>query len=215
MGFSTLLDILGSTLVGGLLLLILIRVTLSAIQNNYDNNGERIVQRDLTAVVQQIEYDFRKIGYCAKYSNIKADTCIQNATDSTITFFTDLPTTSAPYGDSVVDKVYYYLGPKSGLSNTPNPNDRVLYRVVNNSTPMPVNMGVTLFKLTYYDSVGTVIHPTGHPPYLPYINSLQIDVSVSNSYAYYNPDNPSGTYSTAKSAFWRQIRMPVWNVTRR
>jgi hypothetical protein len=217
MGFSTLLDILGSTLVGGLLLLILIRVTLSAIQNNYDNNGERIVQKDLTAVAQLLEYDFRKIGYCAKLSNMPAskDTVIKIATDSSITFYADLPTTANSYGDSVLDKVYYYLGPKSGLSNTPNPNDRVLYRVINNGTPMAVNMGVTLFKLTYYDQYGNAITPSGNAPYSPAIASVQIDLAISNPYGYYNPDNPTGTYSTAKTAYWRQIRLPMWNYQNR
>ena len=217
MGFSSLLDILGSTIVGGLLLLILIRLTLASVQNNYDYNGERIVQRDLTAVVQLLEYDFRKIGYCAKYANLASyqDSLIQRATDTTISFYTDLPTTAAPYGDSILDKVYYYTGPTSGLSATPNPKDRVLYRVVNNGTPSAVNLGVSLFKLTYYDQYGNVIHPSGIPPYNPPIASIQIDVAVSNSYAYYDPNNPNNTYSTAKTAFWRQIRMPMANFTKR
>lgn len=217
MGFSTLLDILGSTLVGGLLLLILIKTTQQTIQNNYDYNGERIVQKDLTAVAQQLEYDFRKMGYCAKLSNMPAskDTVIKIATDSSITFWADLPTTTNSFGDSVLDKVYYYLGPKSGLSNTPNPNDRVLYRVINNGTPMAVNMGVTLFKLTYYDQNGNLITPTGNAPYSPSIASVQIDLSVSNSYAYYDPNNATNTYSNAKTAFWRQIRLPLWNFQNR
>jgi len=217
MGFSTLLDILGSTLVGGLLLIILITTTKQTIQNNYDYNGERIVQKDLTAVAQLLEYDFRKMGYCAKLSNMPAvkDTVIKIATDSSITFWADIPTTANSFGDSVLDKVYYYLGPKSGLSNTPNPNDRVLYRVINNGTPMAVNMGVTLFKLTYYDQSGNVITPTGSAPYYPAIASVQIDLSVSNSYAYYDPNNAANTYSTAKTAFWRQIRLPLWNFQNR
>jgi hypothetical protein len=217
MGFSTLLDILGSTLVGGLLLLILITTSKQTIQNNYDYNGERIVQKDLTAVAQLIEYDFRKMGYCAKLSNMPAvkDTIIKIATDSSITFWADIPTTANSYGDSVMDKVYYYLGPKSGLSNTPNPNDRVLYRVINNGTPMAVNMGVSLFKLTYYDQSGNVITPTGNAPYYPAIASVQIDLAVSNSYAYYDPNNAANTYSTAKTAFWRQIRLPLYTFQNR
>jgi hypothetical protein len=80
---------------------------------------------------------------------------------------------------------------------------------------MAVNMGVSLFKLTYYDQAGNVITPSGNAPYSPAISSVQIDISVSNSYAYYNPDNPTGTYSTAKTAYWRQIRMPLSNFQNR
>ncbi|MCB0747459.1 MAG: hypothetical protein KDC90_08340, partial [Ignavibacteriae bacterium] len=63
MGFSTLIDILGSSLIGGLILLILLRMNDSTVENSYLNSGEMIVQSNLLAVVELLEHDFRKIGY--------------------------------------------------------------------------------------------------------------------------------------------------------
>jgi hypothetical protein len=80
---------------------------------------------------------------------------------------------------------------------------------------MAVNMGVSLFKLTYYDQYGNIITPLGNAPYSPAIASIQIDLAISNPYAYYNPDYPTGTYTTAKTAYWRQIRLPMWNYQNR
>jgi len=65
MGFSSLIDILGSIVIGGLLLMILLRMNETATQNTYEYNGELTVQQNLVSTVQLIEYDFRKIGYCA------------------------------------------------------------------------------------------------------------------------------------------------------
>ena len=42
--------------------MILFRMNDTAVQNNYDMNGEKIVQQNLVDLVELIEYDFRKIG---------------------------------------------------------------------------------------------------------------------------------------------------------
>jgi hypothetical protein len=60
MGFSTLIDILGSTLVGGMLLLILLRLNDASIENTYVYGGDLMVQQNLVSVVELLEYDFRK-----------------------------------------------------------------------------------------------------------------------------------------------------------
>ena len=36
---------------------------------------------------------------------------------------------------------------------TPNPNDRILYRVVNNAPPKGANLGITHFSLLYFSVV--------------------------------------------------------------
>ena len=64
MGAATILDILGSTIVGGLLLFILFNMNNNATQNTYNFSGELILQQNLVTTVEVLEYDFRKIGYC-------------------------------------------------------------------------------------------------------------------------------------------------------
>ncbi|MHB8931345.1 MAG: hypothetical protein ACYC5R_12185 [Melioribacteraceae bacterium] len=205
MGFSTLLDIMGSVLGGGILLLILLRMNATAIQNNYEYSGERIVQQNLVEVVNLIEYDFRKIGYCNDWTKTPDPSlAIIHADSNSISFLTDIVTPNNPYGDGVVDTLKYYVGPTSELTNTPNPNDRILYRVINHNAPVGANLGVTQFKLTFLNSAGVKI--TNMPANPPFgIASIQIDVAVENPAAYDN------NYSTDNRAIWRQVRLASRN----
>lgn len=205
MGFSTLLDILGSTIIGGLLLMILLRMNDAAVQNNYNLNGEKIVQQNLVDLVKLIEYDFRKIGYCANYQKIPdpAKSIIQ-ADSTSITFLTDIITSPGTYGDGIVDTLKYFLSDTSALNMTPNPNDRILYRRVNHDPIGGSNMGITHFKLTYYDALGNLINVMPASPPLGIV-SIQIDISIENPYAFGND------YSYDKRVIWRQIRLAARN----
>jgi type II secretory pathway component PulJ len=199
MGFSSLIDVLGATIVGGLLLLILWRLDDSAVENTYVYNSELMVQENLVSVVQLLEYDFRKIGYCADWEKIPDPSkAIIMADSNSIKFETDIN------NDGNVDTLYYYLGPKSELSNTPNPNDRLLYRVVNNETPRSANLGIVQFNLIYFDALGNKLNfPITQPGE---IYTIEINITVENPAAYDN------NYSTA---FWRQIRLAARNLQNR
>jgi len=206
MGYSTLLDIVGSTIMGGLLLLILMRVNNNSVQNTYDTSGERMVQQNIIEVVSLLEYDLRKIGYCNDYTQLPDPAIAIIKADSTsIWFLTDIVVKPAyPFGDGVLDTMKYYLGTTSELTATPNPNDRYLYRVVNSNTAKGVNLGITQFKLTYFDVAGSKI--TTLPASPPFgIASIQIDVGVENPAAY------GQDYSYQKRALWRQVRLASRN----
>ncbi|HOI28671.1 MAG TPA: hypothetical protein PLZ15_02840 [Melioribacteraceae bacterium] len=209
MGFSAILDIIGSTIIGGMLLMILLRMNDSAVQNNYQYSGERIVQQNLVDVVKLLEYDFRKIGYCNNWMAIpNPAVAIIRADSNRISFLTDIVTTSNAYGDGVVDTLHYYLGPASELTVTPNPFDRLLYRVVNSTTPGGSNLGITQFRLTYFDANGDTISTMPVSPPLG-IAAIQIDMAVENPAAYGND------YAADKRVLWRQVRLPARNFTLR
>ena len=139
------------------------------------------------------------MGYCADYTKITNPADVILFADSNkIEFIADLNDAG------VLDTVEYYTGPTSELSNTPNPNDRLLYRVINNETPMGSNLGVTEFKLIYQNALGdtlsTPVNPTGQ------IASIQIDLEVENSEAMNNE---------YQNAFWRQVRFTTRNLNNR
>ena len=206
MGFSTLLDILGSTLVGGMLLLILFRMSDASVKNTYLNGGELIVQQNLAEVVRVIEYDFRKIGYCKNYNMIPDPSkSIVSATNNSITFLTDVAVPGTyPEGDGIVDTIHYYLGSPNDLLETPNPIDRMLYRVVNNETPRGSNLGITMFNLSYFGPQGDLLPtPVSNPGA---IASIRIDLEVQD---------PIGYQDKYPSVFWRQIRMTAKNLNNR
>ncbi|MBK8944868.1 MAG: hypothetical protein IPM32_06285 [Ignavibacteriae bacterium] len=209
MGFSTLIDILGSSLVGGLILLILFRMNDSTVENSYLNSGEMIVQSNLLSIIELLEHDFRKIGYCEDYDKIpNPATAIIEATDTSISFKTDVAIDEdVQTGDGNVDILKYWVGSPtdSEVAGTPNPKDRILYRQVNSETPLAANLGLTQFNLKYFDDDGEEIHTMPSAPPLGII-TLQIDVTVENT-ASYGDAADEDVYSKDKSAFWRQIRL--------
>jgi hypothetical protein len=204
MGFSTLIDLLGSMVVGGLLFIILLRLNETSTQNTFQYSGELQVQENLVSVVELLEYDFRRIGYCYDYTKIIPKDAIVAADSNSITFKTDFPTSSNKLGDGTVDVLKYYVGPSSECSSTPNLNDRKIYRVENNSTPKGVNLGVTEFKIEYFNSTGTKLTcPVANPQE---IITMQISLRIENTAAYHNIYADTSHNSQYVSAFWRQMR---------
>ncbi len=200
MGISTLLDIVGSVFIGGLLLLILFRLNSSATSNYYNMNSELIIQQAMISVVEVLESDFRKIGYSKDWNKIPDPTkAILYADTSEIKFLTDVNNIGQ------VDTLRYFLGPTSELTNTPNPRDRFLYRVVNSQPPKSSNVGITEFRLTYYDALGDTIKtmPVSNPGQ---IHSIQIDIQVENLEA------ADSVYTVA---FWRQVKLASKNLRNR
>lgn len=205
MGFSTIIDILGSIIIGGFLLLLLGRIDDEAVKNIYNNSEELILQQNLATTSSILENDFRRIGYCKNYNLIPKTDVILSATDSSISFKTDV------YDAGVVDVLKYYIGPTSELTSTPNPRDRYLYRVVNNDTPVGVNLGVTQFKLVFFDLYGDTLHfPIAD---LSLISSIEINLGVENVVGY--GDASLGGDDIYSSGFWRQIKLAAMNLQKR
>ena len=200
MGYSTVLDIIGSLFVGGLLLLILFRLNNTAASTLYNSTSELNVQQAMVSVVQVMESDFRKIGYCKDWTKIPDPSkSILYADSTSIKFLTDVN------NDGVVDSLYYYVGSTSALSNTRNKRDRLVYRVVNKDEAKTANVGITKFTFKYYDALGNPINES--PVSVPaLIKSIQIDLQVENSEAW------DSVYTTA---FWRQIRLTARNLSNR
>jgi len=200
MGFATILDIIGSMIIGGILMMIAWRLSDASTEKTYNYSGELVLQQNLKTVVEIIEYDFRKIGYCDVPGSLP-DAVIVYADANRIDFYTDLQPLN---GVANIDLLHYYLGPTSECSETPNPRDRILYRVENNETPKPSNLGITQFRLVYMDALGdTLFSPVADPRL---IKTIEINVAVENVAAY------DTLYS---EAIWRQIRMASRNISAR
>jgi len=207
MGFTTLFDIAGSMIIGGILMMIVWRLSDANTEKIYNNSGELTVQQNLLTLAEMIEFDFRKIGYCNTWNAVMdprtnesfvSSQAIYYANESSMFFYTDL----YPY-DGNLDSLRYYLGPGAECSSTPNPRDRILYRVENGSTPVASNLGVTDFRMVYFDvnddSITTPVITRG------LIKSIEINITVENVAAY------DEKYS---NAFWKQIRLASRNVSR-
>lgn len=199
MGFSTILDIMASIIIGGILITITIRLNDAATAKTYNNSAELSLQENMATVANMLEIDFRKIGYCADWNKFPDPSkAIVYADASSIKYLIDIDS------DTNMDSIRYFLGPTSELLFTPNPRDRMLYRVINNETPKTSNLGVTQFRLVYFDALGDTIAPPVTTPGL--INSIEINLAVESVAAY------DTAYS---SAFWRQIRLVARNLRNR
>jgi len=176
------------------------------------NQGELLCQENLVEVTRLLEYDFRKIGYCKEPDKLPDPTlAILLADSSKIKFLTDLDLDgSGPDGN--LDSLYYYLGPPGTMQN--NPNTCILYRVVNNQPAYGSNLGVTSFKLTYYDQFNDTLATPVPANKLKLIYSIQISISVQNVVA-------NALQATApinqqfQTAFFMQRRLAVVNYMNR
>jgi len=206
MGFSTLIDVLGSMIVGGIILLLLFRLNDAGTENTYNNTGELMSQENIASIVFVLESDFRKIGYSEIIGEFTYQTDLSElvtyADSSRISFRADV---EKPAGSDLVE---YYTGSTNELLSTPNPRDRYLYRVINGETPVRVNLGVTHFRLRYFDGTGEEL--TDYPV-VGGVQRIQIDVAVENIYAY----DQEHYDSTKSQVFWRQIRLSAQNLNRR
>lgn len=215
MGSQTILDLIASTMVFGSLLLIAIRLNVGTSENLQMYQFDLLVQKNLVEITRLLEYDFKKIGYCKDPTKIPNPAlAIRYADSIKIKFYTDFPTSSDPQGDGNLDSLTYYVGPTSEASSTPNPNDRLLYRVENNATPVGVNLGVTQFDLRYFNSFREEIpSPVANCGEIQY---MQITIQVENLAAMdsllVNRASFDRPYQTA---FWRQVRLAAKNLRNR
>lgn len=213
MGTQVMIDLIGSIVVFGWLLLMSLRLNTQNQENMQTLNGDLLVQENLVAVTQLLEYDFRKIGFCKEPNNLVDPTkAILLADTSRIKFLTDIDRGSGP--DGVLDTVLYFLGDTTELSQTPNPRDRYLYRVVlpDDVTPKGANLGITSFTMKYFDRSGVPIPTPVGPSELQKIQTIQITLSVENVYASTIVETTNQQYS---SAFWQQVRLSSRNYRNR
>ena len=107
-----LIDIIGSLVLVGVLILTVATVNINMNQALYETTFELNTQENLVELARTLEYDFVKIGYGATAPAITvADT-------DRITFKGDF------VNNGVVDSIRYYLGSTTapGVAGTPNPN---------------------------------------------------------------------------------------------
>ncbi len=213
MGTTSIFDIITSTVIAGLLLLTALRLNWQAVETNAIYQDNLNLQLGLVALVNIVESDFRKIGYCKDYTQITPpNIAIIYADSNSIKFMTDLPANPSDFGDGIVDTVQYLLGASTGNPN--NPNERWLYRYVNNVTSQGWSLGVTRFGLRYYDALGDTIPFPVPDPRLIY--TLEVNINLESP----APLTTIQYHDTAAAqedfkVYWKQIRLASRNLRNR
>ncbi len=199
MGFSTIIDILGATIIGGLLLLTITRMNGTATENRFVYGNDKILQREIVNVANIIETDFRKIGYCEDPSQVSdATTLILLADTSSITFLMDVDR------NGFLDTLSFYVSDTDALSFTKNPSDRIMYRKLNIQQPLMICSNITRFYIKYFDALGMeLMSPVAQTKRIVF---MQISFKVEDPEAY------DENYS---EAYWQQVRLTSRNLGKR
>lgn len=152
MGSSTVLDLLGSAIIFGVLMLTVGRVQVNLNSTMYYNTYMYMTQNYALELSKMIEFDFAKIGYRVPTGAAQIDTADTNK----ITFRYRFPRTS-----DTIRLVRYRVGEADASSE--NPRDFILYRTEHlyrtgnlnqtiGTTSLTNRLGLTEFRLAYYDS---------------------------------------------------------------
>ncbi|MBC8204632.1 hypothetical protein ISS30_11110 [bacterium] len=199
---SVLLDILGSTIIGGLLLIMALNILDTTTSYYFGQNDDLIVQENLTTLTQILEYNLRKMGFAVP----EGRAVIIFADSSQLMYLGDND------GDWQPDTVQFYLGGRYELNNTRNPNDRFIYRKVNSQPANGAIIGVvTMFDFTYLDQDGQVVDES-YPANYSAIKMIRITLQVESSDVYTADPNPAST--EYRRAFWQQTRLVSRNLRR-
>ena len=198
MGYSTLIDVLGSAIIGGLLIMNLLRLNSTVVENETHFSHDKSAQIDVVLIATLIDRDFNLMGYCGDHSQMSTTNTYLIFGDSTsIRFLADLDNNGS------YDDVLYFLSDTSALSHTPNPRDRILYRQINSGTPQIIGNNITEFSLNYLDGLRNEITP----PVVsnPNVNFVKVAFKVEDPFAY--DDNYA-------QAVWRRLTVTTKNLVK-
>lgn len=172
----SILDTLGASLIGGMVLLLIISINLQMNSLSTEIVENNIVQSNLTSSTEDIKYDFYKIGY--KVTGSKIGTADSNR----IEFYSDIN------NDDVVDTLVYNFV-KAAIDEDQgviNPNG-ILYKSQNGGANQLASIA-TSFNLSYYDSVGQFLSYQSLASQVNRnkIRTIKIDMLLSSNYAVNN-----------------------------
>lgn len=159
---NILIDLLGSTLIGGILLLIILQMNLFMSNASFSSDNELRMQQNAKTLAEIMNYDFRKIGY--KFD----DTAMLTAQKKNIKFVGDLQAPGEA-GFGTMDTVEYLVLDSTFAAGTSNPRDIVLVRVLNGTDSITgPSLGLVDINFSYLDSLSS---PTANLSKIKYIKA--------------------------------------------
>lgn len=172
---SAWLDIMGSVLVAGTVMLSVFRLNAQMVDRGQAASLTLVAQSDGATLMEILETDVRRMGLGVPNDSA----AVLVAAADTLTFLGDVD------ADGVVDTVSYILGEES--ATTANPSDHVFYRAFNSDT-LAMDRGLTQFLAVYRDEDGDTAATAAD------IRDVEITmrVEVPEPYRYWN--GASGEY---------------------
>ncbi len=164
---SIMIDIIGSFIVVGMLILTILNVDVKMSDESYKSLTELKTQEELIQLGRIIEFDFYKAGYQRNRHG-----AMQIAESGRIKFRTNLY--NVPGGK---DSIEYDLG--GYVTVTTNPYDRLLVRY-ENTTKVYINYSVTQFELSYYNRNDSLLTAPVTGAWLDSIKSVKVKLTLQS-----------------------------------
>ncbi len=207
---AAIIDIVGSTFIAGMIMLMVLRTNDTGMYQQYFFAEELSVQEQLAAVVAVIESDFRKIGY-----RMHVDTTygvIPMTSKITTADNTDLIYRNCENGvDTITHE--YLLGPPDVSS--PNPFDYVLIRRVQGQPDDIMSVGITRFYLNYLDSNGVALHTPLSKTDITNLVTIEISLELQSRYVYQPKGVSLDSLYRETTTYWHQNKVVARNFLRR
>lgn len=140
---NLILDILGSTIIGGMVMLMMVNFNIFQSNTRFVSDSELQMQQNAKTLAEIVNHDLRKIGYEYETNPFVI------ADSEKVSFYSDIDR------DGSINLVTYLTGDKKEASTTTNPRDIILKRVVDNDTLSGPSLGLTKIKFSYLDQIGT------------------------------------------------------------
>lgn len=160
--------LIASGVIGSMVLVSFGQFSNDAVRELYIDTLDNATYVTMDAASQIIEYDLSRIGLGV---NDPAVSVITQADSAEIRYVMDSDS------NGTLETMRYYLSTVAVASMTANPNDRILYRVVNGVT-QSVTAGVTDFEIKYYDTSGV---ETADPDA---IRTIEVYLEIENDMGY-------------------------------
>lgn len=139
---DTLLDLLGASFIGGMVILIMVNIYIYSSQKGFASSQDLRLQQNAKTLAEIVNNDLRKVGY--KYKG----TAIAVAQPTKFSFYGDIDS------NGTADQVTYLVGDSTEATGTQNPHDIVLCRIVNGDTAKGPSLGLTKLKFSYRNIFG-------------------------------------------------------------
>jgi hypothetical protein len=169
---NILLDILSSTFIGGIIMLMLFNLNVFQSNTRFASDSELQLHQNAKTLAEILNHDLRKAGY------LYESTAFAQADSERISFHADIDR------DGTTDIISFFLGDSSEAYQTTNPRDRILYRVVNNDTISGPSLGLIKAKFSYFDknySQTTILSDINYVKAELWVESIE---QVNNNYLF-------------------------------
>lgn len=189
--------LLTSFIVAGILIVSIITMNNSVSNNSSELTLTQFTRERMATVSKMMANDIQKIGY---NRSGKTETMLKIGNGHKIKFHSNIDNSD----DGTVEEVIWELTDQE-VTSTSNPNDRILKRTIlyedGSTDETPITLGVTEFRIAYYDDYGIPLSDSLSTPVdsdmLDEVRQFYIKIKLESPEKIYAGSNSSGRYVTS------------------